>query len=366
MSTAVKEAAAERKFWSSPDHVEKLLPFLDAFSTLNLAQAQAQANPKKHPMITEILIGTSNWAKFIKRTCPDLANLGIWNIGEKKAEMRPIIEVLKLLGKPQAHLLKLLHLLLDKLPTVTFLYNKITVTCPGHEAHSMSWLGFCLLEEVEAAMGSSEQKIESIGGVGGWLSIEEPWLSALNSRLLRQEGVIKIKTKILKFSCSNLNHAVAVHNLVRSSERFLTDFSSLVISGPIGWAGWAELAQASQLPQFSGFRQIILRGGRDLVLEGRREDVRALWDATGEWYVHGLVRPITFDKNPVYPEAGWNRLVQFLDKSEDEEPAPTPAEDLDLEPAEEPTPAEDLDLDPEPAEEPALAEAQEDLNRQSE
>ena len=199
-------------------------------------------------------------------------------------------------------------------------------------------------------MGSSEQKIESIGGVDGWLSIEEPWLSALNSRLLRQEGVIKIKTKILKFSCSNLNHAVALHNLVRSSERFLTDFSSLVISGPIGWAGWAELAQASQLPQFSGFRQIIVRGGRDLVLEGRREDVRALWDATGEWYVHGLVRPITFDKNPVYPEAGWNRLVQYLDKSEDEEPAPTPAEDLDLE----------------PAEEPALAEAQEDLNRQSE
>ena len=82
-----KEAPAERKFWNSPDHVEKLLPFLGALSTLNLAQAQAQANPKQHPLFIEILIGTSNWTRFIKRTCPYLANLGRQNLEQKKAEM---------------------------------------------------------------------------------------------------------------------------------------------------------------------------------------------------------------------------------------------------------------------------------------
>ena len=352
MSAGGKEAPAERKFWNSPDHVEKLLPFLDASSTLNLAQAQAQANPKKHPLITEILIGTSNWTRFIKRTCPDLSNLRDGNLEQKKAEMGPIIEVLKLMGKPQAHLLKLLHLLLDKLPSLTGIdQNKITVTCPEHEAHSMTLEGFCLLEEVEAAMDSSEQKIESISNMGSlWYrwdylgqDIEEASLSALSSRAERQEGQgVKIKTtEIHAFRCSNLNNAVALHNLVRSSESFV--LSSLQIFGPIGWAGWAELAQACQLPQFLGLRKICVFGGREFLLEGRREDVRALWDTSREGLdvVDGIpdtdfdffvAKYISFfshlkNEDEVYTEAEWKRLVQFLDKSEDEDPAPASGEE---------------------------------------
>ena len=356
MSAGGKEAPAERKFWNSPDHVEKLLPFLDASSTLNLAQAQAQANPKKHPLITEILIGTFNWTRFIKRTCPDLSNLRDWDgsLEQKKAEMGPIIEVLKLMGKPQAHLLKLLHLLLDKLPSLTGIdENKITVTCPEHEAHSMTLEGFCLLEEVEAAMDSSEQKIESISNMGSLCyipwdylggDIKEASLSALSSRVERQEGQgVKIKTtEIHAFRCSNLNNAVALHNLVRSSESFVLS-SQLQIFGPIGEAGWAALAQACQLPQFSGFRGILVAGGREFLLEGRREDVRALWDTSREgldvvdgipdtdldfrvaWW-HGGISHLK-NEDEVYTEAEWKRLVQFLDKSEDEDPAPASGEE---------------------------------------
>lgn len=330
MSAGGKEAPAERKFWNSPDHVEKLLPFLDASSTLNLAQAQAQANPKQHPLITEILIGTFNWTRFIKRTCPDLANLGKQNLEQKKAEMGPIIEVLKLMGKPQAHLLKLLHLLHDKLPS-DFDDSKITVTCPEHEGHSMSPVAFCLLEDVEAAMGSSEQKIESISIVYRWEwvggDLKKASLSALISRLQRQEGV-KIKTtEIHRFRCSNLNDAVTLHNLVRSSESFVLS-DQLKIDGRIGWAGWAELAQACQLPQFLGLRRIFVFGGnpiggRELLLEGRREDVRALWGASSEGLDVVGSTHISF----VSPEAGWKRLVQFLDKSEDEDPAPASGEE---------------------------------------
>ena len=90
----------------------------------------------------------------------------------------------------------------------------------------------------------------------------------------------------------------------------------------------------------------MLKDGLD---EARKEDIRVVWDAleTGRVWVdldHEKDEEEEIEKTE--GEAGWNRLVQYLDKSEDEEPAPTPAEDLDL------------DLEP--------AEEQEDLNRQSE
>ena len=188
-------------------------------------------------------------------------------------------------------------------------------------------------------MDSSEQKIESIINMGSpyyrWDylggDIKDASLSALSSRVERQEGQgVKIKTtEIHVFRCSNLNNAVALHNLVRSSESFVLS-SQLQIFGPIGEAGWAALAQACQLPQFSGFIVILVAGGREFLLEGRREDVRALWDASSEGLAvaDGTVATyFSFGINQVYRDSEWKRLVQFLDKSEDKDPAPASGEE---------------------------------------
>jgi len=308
MSAAGKAATAESKFWNSPDHVEMLLPLLDASSILSLAKAQAKPKPKEHPLIIQVLFGTSNWTSFIKRTCPDMAFVDEHNIGEKKAEMGPVIEVLKIMGKPQQHLLQLLHLLHDRAPfSGESIFIKLT--CPDHEAHSVSEWGFCLMEEVEAAMDSSEQKIELVRIRG--LSLSKALTSALNSRLLRQEGV-KIKMEIDNFNCRDLNDAVALHTFVRNSEEFRSMFF-LEISGPIGENGWSELAEACKLPQFSSRMGSVISGRREWLLEGRREDLRAIWDVTtGNWHVgdHGVL--LWQDGT----EAGWTRLIQCLNGQE--------------------------------------------------
>ena len=313
MSAAGKAAPAERKFWNSPDHVEILLPFLDASSTLSLAKAQAR--PKEHPLIIQVLFGTSNWTSFIKRTSPDMAFLNELNIGEKKAEMGPVIEVLKMMGKPQQHLLQLLHLLHDRAPLPDE-SRFIKLTCPDHEAHSVSEWGFCLMEEVEAAMDSSEQKIELVRIVNrpmeGLWGLSEALTSALNSRLLRQEGV-KIKMQIEDFTCRDLNDAVALHTFVRNSEEFRLMFF-LRIFGPIGENGWSELAEACKLPQFSS-RMVGVTSNREWLLEGRKEDLRAIWDVTADiWHVWdaGWNRDWMQDGT----EAGWTRLDQYLNGQE--------------------------------------------------
>ena len=236
-----------------------------------------------------------------------MAFLNEHNIGEKKAEMGPVIEVLKIMGKPQQHLLQLLHLLHARFPLPNG--NRfIKLTCPDHEAHSVTEWGFCLMEEVEAAMDSSEQKIELVKI--SLPSLSKALTSALNSRLLRQEGV-KIKMEISFFSCRDLNDAVALHTFVRNSEEFRLKYT-LEISGPIGENGWSELAEACKLPQFSSRIQVVI-SPREWLLEGRTEDLRAIWDVTAHfWHVvdHGVLL------RQAGTEAGWNRLVQYMNGQE--------------------------------------------------
>ena len=58
---SIQEVSAERKFWGTPELIENL-PFLDAFSTKNLAES--------HQLTRRILRNGLNWNKLIKRTFP--------------------------------------------------------------------------------------------------------------------------------------------------------------------------------------------------------------------------------------------------------------------------------------------------------
>ena len=52
---------AEIKFWGCPELVESLLPFLDTFSTICLAQA--------HRFVLDIVLGKTVWRKLVKQVC---------------------------------------------------------------------------------------------------------------------------------------------------------------------------------------------------------------------------------------------------------------------------------------------------------
>ena len=181
-------------FWTNPDLVEILLPFLDPPSLLELARV--------HPLTRGIMQGNIIWGKFVRQNCPHpdwvrtlpLSHQEYNELSEEcMAGIGPIIEILQTIGNPTSHLLKLLEFICESFPALERRYlihdhrwGNIKVSCPTHGDHVVSLLGFQLLELVEGATGSSELKIGSVR-----LSFLEagPLIQALISRAMRQEEI---------------------------------------------------------------------------------------------------------------------------------------------------------------------------------
>ena len=188
------QGCSEKKFWKTPELVDLLLGHLDATSILELVKA--------HPPIILILQSVCLWDKLIEKTCPDDRSDTHWfdkNLEAKKAKIGPLINLLTKMEEPQDYLVSLLDLICTRFPadasrqfTVTkdasgkFLHQTeaVVVSCPRHSAsHSVSPLGFLVLEEVERSLGSAEQRVEKVG-LG---DLEGLLASSLGSRMLRQQ-----------------------------------------------------------------------------------------------------------------------------------------------------------------------------------
>ena len=127
------------------------------------------------------------------------------------------------------------------------------------------------------------------------------------------------------FSCVTQDEAEAFLTLAERSEVFA--FRRLAIRGAIGEGGWAALAEALRVlppllldatiqdPDLRGFQALVV-GGRNLLLDGRREDLRAIWDALpiGSHLLLGSYAHagagVTIDK---VSEEDWVRLERYLE-----------------------------------------------------
>ena len=306
------DSEAEKKFWRSPELVQGLLPFLDPPSILRLGQL--------HPLTRGVLQGNYNWSSFVRRSCPQPGGSDHFLTESERAvaEMRPIIEILHLIGSPQFHLMKILDTICERflpLESRTGL-SKVKVTCPNDEVHDVSAVGFVLIELVEGANGSSELNIEQVEND----YMRGPLISALKSRLARQERVIR-KVDCRYFICTTQEDAEALLSLVQQAES--VGFQRLSILGAIGEAGWAALVEVLRiLPPLvlevpfpedpKGFQFLYVRA-RNLMLDGRREDVRAVWDALPEG---SHVQIATGGDRKIFhkgAEEEWVRLEQYLD-----------------------------------------------------
>ena len=155
---------AECKFWQTPELIEELLPNLDPESTLRLAQA--------HEMTRDILQGSINWNKLIKRNSP-------LKRGDKVGHF---VGILKLLEDTKSNMLDLLDAICESNPP--FYPLSVKMCCPRHpDAHPLTSEGFFLLEKVEAEFGTVEQTVEAIR----LSSTDCSLMSSLASRLSRQE-----------------------------------------------------------------------------------------------------------------------------------------------------------------------------------
>ena len=174
---------AAKKFWGTPELVDKLLPFLDLESTLHLAQV--------HELTRDILQGSFGRNKLISRTC--LQEGGDHpTIEEERTEVvKHLVEILKLLKKRKSNMLDLLETISKSSRPIARLgwsepdFATMTPSNPNNPSHQVGLEGFLLLEAVEGAFGTSEQKLEGISL--GFRGLAEPSLSVLSSRVARQE-----------------------------------------------------------------------------------------------------------------------------------------------------------------------------------
>ena len=205
MSDEQGQGDAQQMLWSNPDLVEKLLPFLDAQSTLCLVQSEFTCT-------LDLLQDTENpsiWIKLIGRSLTGsptfegadaldsdalaqatqdvvhgaLSNLLRANFERKRTQVVPLIAILKLMEDPNPQILHLLEAIVQKYPQ-EFGGGILKMSCPcTTQFHSVSFLGFLLLEEVELAFGSANQEISSLEYL---LVADQIGLAALASRESRQ------------------------------------------------------------------------------------------------------------------------------------------------------------------------------------
>ena len=176
---------------------------------------------RAHQLSSQLLQlqGTISWNNLVANSYPYIQNFyaapACWKwdvqfhgwiedqILQHRANIGWLIAILKKMKSPRVSLLELLHGICERFPPVVYQLHVnesmlFRVSCPCKRSHPVPHLGFLLLEEVDGALGSAMQELEKVS----LLNIEEPWLSAISSRMSRQQSAVQT-LEAQKFVCTN-------------------------------------------------------------------------------------------------------------------------------------------------------------------
>ena len=250
----------------------------------------AEANP-----LTANLLTAKTWENLVRRSCPfftlspDLwtgdfgdweANFDDWveaRLAEEEVNVSLLAKILSKMEDRQTSLLVLLHVIAERFvpviyaPEVEDYPMAFYLRCPCKKTHAVNHLGFLLLEKVEGSLETAEQEVVKISLGKG--ALEEPWLSALASRLVRQRSsVAQIEARLWAEESLDI-----LLSLQQRCEKLSLTKLSLTGDQEV----WTKIAREVRLKDL-GVRSVYARGS-DL-LKARRKDLRALWDglAVGE------------------------------------------------------------------------------------
>ena len=314
-----QEDAAVKKFLRTPDLLEKLLPYLDAGTTLRLAQSKISClvqHLKNYPEV---------WIKMVQRTLPgdnkvEPAELGYWNrvmesFEGKRVKMRNLAGILKMVDDADSQVSHLRHLLdticVKSPPDDGRCYIQIGST--SHGFHLVSPLGFLLLEEVEAALGSTLQNVSRVALGIYYSNTLEPLMQALAARVVRQQqNLTRMEMKWIVVRSKE--DAEAFLTLMENCETVVCETGMQYnIRGNIEEGGWTAMARASSM---APLRRVI--ASSEMMQVGKREDLKAVGRAVvddgywtvEDWRVRGWVGEKDFLKSD---PKDWGVLEQYFD-----------------------------------------------------
>ena len=262
----------EEKFWFfilPPELIETLLTMLDALSIKRLIESGVvEQKVLKKSLSSEV------WAGLIRRR--PHGGGGVLVLDDVK-NLVAILKFLKL-EDPSSFLLPLLNHICERFPVAGVRASAVTLNHPGHtEPGRVSLQGFLLLEEAESSFGTSIQNIEKID-VWYEVALEEPHLSALSSRIARQEKPVA-SISIHPVGGVRLSEGVQsaqAFSILLQADRVRVGI--LEVSEAIGEEGWRILAKSIR-PWILGDIRVTLDG----LAQGKREAIKNLFDA-GCWF----------------------------------------------------------------------------------
>ena len=255
---------------------------------------------KAHQLTAQVLEeGTRTWEKLVKRSCPfyehykelDYTNFHVSyrgcvedRLSRQKVNISHLTSILREMENPKLPLLELLHTICERFPPVVFPPEEkgrpmaFHLSCPCKRSHAVTHLGFLLLEEVEGGLESAEQQVKTVflGCLWG------PCFSPLESRARRQQrSVNKVEADVFIFKEEKDMEKLLS---LRQNCQKLTFGEVAVLDGlddkgdltRHGQDFWAQLAKALKLDNLDIHT---VGAHRDDLLLGRREDLRAIWDA---------------------------------------------------------------------------------------
>ena len=320
---------AERKFWRTPDLLERLLAVLDAKSLLALV--------KGLPPALAIIQRKPTWIKLIKRVCSNIEDprFGsdsheefLQQLAEHRSGLIPLVAIMKrMTSNFRPRLLDLLDVICEGNPPVLRenvseecrsyeeYYEEnlpgpelIKVTCTRHTSHEVSPYGFLLLETVEGAMDTTMQMVERVA----LYHLKKPWFTGLQARLLRQEDLgVDVRVEVLAIHLRTIEDALALPTLVQHC--YTLDIRDLDILADVGQEGWAALAEALSGKEVYSINSY----SPNCMASARREDLRDIWEhLTGSWTVR------LDDEWPTRCQdfEDWASFEKFLDGEETDVP----------------------------------------------
>ena len=226
-------------------------------------------------------------------------------------------------------MLDLLHLIIKNCPLAST--QGVTLSCPCNETHKVSVEGFLLLEEVESSINTAEQQVVEVKTFEYF--VEDPTLTALSSRVQRQEGMVRVWAWG-GLSCGSLDGAKTCRTIMEHCERMIWKFGGrgiVSVRRDLGVEGWTALATGLQRhPRFHEFS-----ASRLDTRAAPREALKMIWDAMldfgdyddddynddSKWIVEAPNHWKYSDDNILNPQLSvrnWEHLIRILDMSEAE------------------------------------------------
>ena len=299
---------SEKKLWGMPELVEQLLLLLDPLSALRLLQTGIVEK-----QVFKESLSSKVWKQLIIK-CSGAGTL-------QREDVKNLVQILKLmeLEDSSAFLLPLLHLICEKCPPPDHqelwmgeVRGEVEISCPCQaDKHKVSFDGFLLLEnEVE---GLFDTAVQAIKLVESRYNLGQPYLSALSSRISRQQNPVMVITVGRDLEIGKKKSAEAFSILLQAQEVKMTN---LKVHGDIGEGGWEMVARAMQTRPSTISTVWTSKEGLE---QGRKEDIKEIWEAVKHsFFISDLAINMTDDDfiwsvRVEKPKHTWRRLEEILD-----------------------------------------------------